>query len=265
MKGRSSAVLLALVVATLVPSIGLAQYTPKWQVGDWWIVKTWRRAMMSPRQEWRWDYLRYDVVRTDKVGENDCYVIEIRGDVQPNIGRDGTAGRALYVRTDNWLVVRTEKARFYGGKRNSTDTRDYPRGLFGPFISEPRLPRFPLQPMNQDTAFERERRDDCYADLRELARPADPGLAKRLFDEGDASGSLVIRPKGAVYEVRSELASDFVPGSLTQRKFITQSLQLWSDDLPWRPFEEFVRYSGTSGGRGVTERSWLIAVGKREK
>jgi len=245
------------------------RYAPKWHVGDWWVVKTWQQRPPSGLRPagdlWRWDYRRYDVARIDKVGRNDCYVLEIRGDERPNIGRDGAAGAVLYVRTDNWLVVRTEEANFYSGKRLSPYVRDYPRGLFGPFISEPRLPGFPLHIMNPDTAFKKERRDDCYANLREISRPADPELVKRLLAEGDTAGGPVIRPKGAVYDVRSELGGDYDPGSPTGRRDITQSHQLWSDDLPWRIYEERVGYNGWYGGRSVEERSWLVAVGQGEK
>jgi hypothetical protein len=264
-RGKSSAVLLALAVAALAPSLGVAQYAPKWHVGDWWIVKTWQPDPMSQRREWEWNYLRYDVARIEKVGETNCYVIEIRGDVQPDIGREGSAGRVLYVRTDNWLVVRTEEAHYYDGKRLSPYVRNYPRGLFGPFISEPRLPRFPLQLMNPDTAFKLVDRVYGVADLREISRPADSELVKRLLAEGDTAGSQVIRPKGAVYEVRSEVAGEHDPNSPTGRKDITQSHQLWSDDLPWRIFEERVGYNGSYGGRIAAERSWLIAFGQRER
>lgn len=261
MRGTSRAVLLALVVVALAPTLVVAQYTPNWHVGDWWITKTFREFQTGRGKYWGWDYRRYDVAGIEKVGQTDCYVVGIRGDRRPNIGRDGAAGIVLYVRTDNWLVIRTEEARYCDGKRLSPHVRHSPRGLFGPFVGEPRLPRFPLQLMNQDTAFKRERRDDCYADLREISRPADPALVERLLAEGDTAGSRAVRPTGAVYAVRSELAGDIVPGSLTGQRYIVQSLQLWSDDLPWRPFEELVEYSGPSSIRRVTERSWLIEVG----
>jgi hypothetical protein len=119
--------------------------------------------------------------------------------------------------------------------------------------------------MTQDTAFKREDFTYGVADLREISRPADPALVKRLLAEGDTAGSQVIRPKGAVYEVRSEVAGEHDPNSPTGRKDITQSHQLWSDDLPWRIFEERVGYNGSYGGRIVAERSWLIAFGQREK
>jgi hypothetical protein len=259
------AILTVAACAHQMTAVRTSGYAPKWHVGDWWIVKTWWERQSSHGIAWEWKYRRYDVAGIEKVGQNDCYVLEIRGDRRPNIRRYGAAGIVLYVRTDNWRLVRTEHARYYGGKRVSPDVRNYPRGLFGPRVSEPRPPRFPLQLMNQDTAFKRERREYSVADLREISRPADPALVRRLLSEGDTADSRAIRPTGAVYEVRSELAGDFVPGSLTNRRYIRQSHQLWSDDLPWRPFEELVEYSGPNSTRSVTDRSWLIAVGHNKK
>jgi hypothetical protein len=259
---RSTAVLFALAVVVLVPSLGLAQYTPQWHVGDWWVVKRWRDLRSSRGVVWGWDYRRYDVTGIEKVGQNDCYVLEIRGDRRPNIRRDGTAGRVLYVRADSWLVVRETEANWSRGKPRPPSVRNFPLGLFGPFVGEPRLPRFPLQLMSQDTAFKREKRDNCLADLREISCPADSALVKRLLAEGDTVGDRVVWPKGAVYAVRSELGGEHDPGSPSGRKYIRQSLQLWSDDLPWGAFEELVGYNGHYGARSVTERSWLIAVGR---
>jgi hypothetical protein len=205
------------------------------------------------------------VAAIEKVGQDDCYVIEIRGSSRPSIGRDGAASIVLHVRTDNWLVVRTQHARQYGGKSVLPDIREYPRGLFGPFMAEPRLPRFPLLPMNQDTIFKRERRDDCYADLREISRPADPALVERLLAEGDTGDVRVVRPFGVVYQLRNELGGDLIPGLQPGEREIMQSLQLWSDDLPWRLYEAVVDYRGPKHVGRVQERSWLVAVGRREK
>jgi hypothetical protein len=265
-RDKSSAVLLALVVIALLPALVVAQYAPKWHAGDWWIVKTWWEHQSSLRGiVWEWRYMRYDVAGIEKVGQNDCYVVELRGDRQPNIRRDGTAGAFFYVRTNNWRAIRTREAVYSSGKRVQWDVRNYPLGLFGPFVAEPRLPRFPLQLTGRDTVFGRERRDEFYADLREISRPADSALVERLLAEGDTAGGQVVRPKGAVYEVRSELGGDLIPGSPTGDRDIVQSLQLWCDDLPWRLFEELVGYSGPNGTRSVTERSWLVAVGQSEK
>jgi hypothetical protein len=264
-RGRSSAVLLALAVVALVPSLGTAQYTPKWQVGDWWITKTWWYRETGHGSSWEWKYLRYDVAGINKVGQNDCYVVEIRGDRQPKIEGVGDPGIVMYVRTDNWRLVRREMARFFGGKRIAPDVYDTPRGLVGPFVSEPRLPKFPLQLMNPDTAFKMEDSICLPAYLREISRPADSALVRRLIADGDTGDTRGIRPTGAVFEVRCEMAGNMVPGSKTGPRDITQSLQLWSDDLPWRAFEELAEYGDRNSARRVIDRSWLIAVGKRQK
>jgi len=264
-RSKSSAVLLALALATLAPSLGKAQYAPKWHVGDWWVTKTLREYQSGRGTYWRCDYNRHDVAAIEKVGKNDCYVIEIRGSSRPSIGRDGAASIVLHIRADNWLVVRTEHVRQYGGKRISPDVRNYPRGLFGPSVSEPRLPRFPLQIVNPDTAFKTENRIYGVADLREVSRPADPALVERLLAEGDTADIRVVRPSGVVYQVRNDLGGNFIPGPQPGEREIMQSLQLWSDDLPWRLYEELVDYRGPKHVGTVQERSWLVAVGKREK
>ncbi|MBM3332732.1 hypothetical protein FJY68_12950 [candidate division WOR-3 bacterium] len=266
MRGTSRAALLALAVVALLPSLGVAQYAPKWRVGDWWIVKTlWERQSSLSGVNWEWKYTRYDVAGIEKVGHNDCYVVETRGDRQPDVRREEAAGIVLYVRTDNWRLVRMELARYDGGKRVAPDVFDTPDGRFGPFIGEPRLPRFPLQLMSKDTAFKTEDRIHGVADLREISCPADPAMVERLLAEGDALDTRVVRPSAAVYLVRNDLAGNAIPGPRPGEREITQSLQLWSDDLPWRPFEELVSYRGPNRTRRVTDRSWLIAVGEREK
>lgn len=260
-RSRSSAVLFALAVAALAPTLLVAQYAPKWQVGDWWVVKTWQQSMSGLGRGWEWKYSRYDVVGIEKVGGQDCYVLQVREQ-----GRKGTLSKArnvLYVRTDSWLVVRQALTTGrYSDSLPTPVTRDYPLGLFGPFLAgEPRLPRFPLLPVNPDTLFRLQKRDDFSADLREISRVADPELARRLLAEGDTAGGRAIRPTGKVYEVRSELAGNLVLDSLPGQREIVQSLQLWCDNQPWRLFEELVDYSGVKHTRRVEERSWLITVG----
>jgi len=82
-RGKSSALMLVLAVAALAPSLGVAQYTPKWHVGDWWVVKTWEYYTVSGRPEWH--YTRYDVVRVEKVRNRECYVLEIGRGSWPNV------------------------------------------------------------------------------------------------------------------------------------------------------------------------------------
>ena len=263
MRSKSSAVLLVLAVAALAPSLGVAQYAPKWHVGDWWIVKTWE---IRPRDgDWRWVYRRYDVAGIEKVGKNDCYVVEIRGGRRPSISSAGAPGIILYVRTDNWRLVRTVQARYLSGKRVAPDVFNTPDGRYGPFVSQPRLPRFPLQLTSQDTAFKHERFEDWGAYLREISRPADPARVERLLAEGDTADTKAVRPSGAVYQVRDEVGGNVIPGPKPGAREFTQSLQFWSDDLPWRSFEEFVSYRGPTLTRCVNERSWLIAVGQAGK
>lgn len=209
--------------------------------------------------------MRYDVAGIKKVGQNDCYVVEMRSGRGTNISTSGEPGRVLYIRKDKWLVVREMEANWSRGESRPPSVRDYPLGLFGPHISEPRIPRFPLQLTSQDTAFKLEYLSYSAADLREISRPADPGQVERLLAEGDTVDSRAIRPTGAIYQVRSELGGNHDPSAPTGRDNIVQSLQLWGDGLPWRLFEELVGYNGSYGDRSVEERSWLVAVGHKKK
>jgi hypothetical protein len=251
-------VLTALAVAVSVPAACLAQYTPQWHVGDWWVTKTWERSMSGRRV---WHYMRYDIVGVEKVDDRDCFVLETRHQSRPD-GALARTKQALYVRRDDWLVVRKVSTRMYNDKLLPPDTLNCPLGLFGPFHGgEPRLPRFPLQPGRSDTAFRLQKRNDCSAYLREISSIADSALVMRLFDAGDSTGPRVMRPTGVVFQARSELGGNLEPGPLPGQKRIVQSLQFWSEDQPWRMYEELVQYDGPKLTRYVEQQAWLIASG----
>jgi len=102
----SRALLLALVVgacARQFTSVGKTGYTPRWRVGDWWMVKTWEPATSGLADDSSWSYRRHDVAGVEKVGNQDCYVL--------HTGRQGCNGATLssdvvwYVRKDNWLIA----------------------------------------------------------------------------------------------------------------------------------------------------------------
>ena len=260
-RSRSGAALLALTAIALAPSLGVAQYAPKWHVGDWWVVKTWQFYTVSCKPEW--DYTRYEIVGLEKVGNRDCFVLETRFQGRPD-GAPARTKNMFSVRRDDWLVVRRVRTDMYNDTLLAPTTEDCPRGLFGPFqAGEPRLPRFPLQPGDPDTAFKLQRRDDGSALLREISRIADPALVKRMLDEGDTAKGRVVRPTGVVYQVREEMGGNLVPGPFSGEPRITQSLQIWCEGQPWRLYEEYVQYIGKK--RFVTERSWLIASGHAGK
>jgi hypothetical protein len=258
-RSRSSAVLLALAVLALAPSLGVAQYAPKWQVGDWWITKTFKESH-NGWLGWVWQYTRYDVVRIEKIERQDCFVLMTR--TQGSRGEFGRDTIVLYVRVDDWLVVKQEIANTYNGEPRPRILRNAPLGLFGPFaMGEPRLPRFPLRLSDPDTTFKLMKRDDGLVELREISRVADSALVKRLIDEGDSMGKRVVRPTGIVYQVRDESGGDLG----TDNSRIDQSLQLWSDDLPWRAYEERVLYDGPKPTRRVFERTWLVAASRQSR
>lgn len=269
MRSRSGAVLLALAVVALAPSLGVAQYAPKWHVGDWWLTKTLAVPPEGGGPVWR--YKRYDVVRTDRVGKRDCYVLQtVSSGPKGEMERDTVL---FYVRVDDWLIVREDVARFYADKPLGMGIQPAPLGLFGPFPGEPALPRFPLRLDDPDTTFKLKKRERCLAELREISSIADPAMVKRLLDDGDSvtvrhlfgwvdsTRIRVLRPTAIVYQVRNELGGDLD----TDNRSIVQSLQLWSDNLPWRVYEELVQYTGPRSVRRVEHRTWLIASGHMEK
>jgi len=256
---RLSASLAALCVAALC-GIVQGQYAPQWHVGDWWVVKTWRQSESG----WVWYHVRYDVARIEKVGDRNCFVLEAR--LQSSKGNLSRTANAFYVRTDDWLVVRQVVTKMSGDRLLPPITLERPLGLFGPFQGgEPRLPRFPLQPGGQDTAFTLQQRDDGAAFLREISGFADSTLVHRLLDDGDTTGRRVVRPTGVVRQVRTESGGTLAPDPLPGGKRITQSFQLWCEDQPWRVYEELVNYDGQEPMRRVMERNWLTASGHSDK
>ncbi len=257
MGGRSRAVLLALAVAVLLPSLGMAQYAPKWHVGDWWVVRVFEKSDIG-LGGWVSHDIRYRVVGTKEVEERDCLAIETRY-------QGGKASNVFYVRTYDWLVVRHVSTTTFNDTLCPPIALDCPLGQFGPFGGELRLPRFPIQLGNPDTTFRFRRRDRFSAWLREMSDVADSNLVNRLLNEGDSAGGRVLRPTGKVYRVRSEGGGNLEPSPYGGERRIVQSLQLWSEDLPWRAYEELVQYDGPKPIRRVVERSWLIANGHLER
>jgi len=270
---RARGVLLAAMVvvscARQLTAVGHSGYAPSWHVGDWWLTKTLAAPPEGGGPVWR--YKRYDVVRIGKVGKRDCYVLQtVTSGPKGEMERDTVL---FYVRVDDWLIVREDVARFYADKPLGMGIQPAPLGLFGPFPGEPALPRFPLRLDDPDTTFKLKKRERCLAELREISSIADPATVKRLLDDGDSvtvrhlfgwvdsTRIRVLRPTGIVYQVRNELGGDLD----TDNRLIVQSLQLWSDDLPWRVYEEHVQYTGPKPVRRVEHRTWLIASGHMEK
>jgi hypothetical protein len=255
-------ILTALGVATCLPSVGSSQYAPKWRVGDWWVVKTW--VLSSEYGISKWNYARYHVAGAKRVGNRACYVLEtypLRPDSVSPKSKD-----MFYVRTDDWLVVRRTATNMQDGRLHPPQTTNYPLGQTGPFRGGLHLPRFPLQLGNPDTTFRLARFEGFSAWLRELNDVADSSVVNRLLSECESDGGRSLRPAGKVYRVSNEadrrLEPDEEYGNQAQ---MIQSLQLWSEDLPWRVYEELVQYDGPSRFRTVLARSWLIAVGHKGK
>jgi hypothetical protein len=271
MRGRSRALLLALLVAacvsTSVPKT--SGYAPKWRVGDWWLTKTFEDSPTGWGRTWH--YRRYDVVRMAKVGGHSSFLLITR--TADRYGNGGNDTVFSFVRADNWLVVREEVSL---GRRPRA-VRNAPHGRFGgDGMGSQRIPEFPLRHGDPDTSFKLLKCDDGYfAELREISSPADSALVKRLLDDGDTVSVTglfakmkadsekvrVLRPTGAVYQVREEIGGDLG----TDNSRISQSLQFWSNDQPWRVYEERALLDGLNPVRRVYSRTWLIASGHKAK
>ena len=267
MRRRSSAVLFALaIVACSRPNAAAkpSGYTPRWRVGDWWMTKTFGESPGGNGPNW--SYRRYDVVRIAKVGRHACFVLMARtAGLHGEVDRDTVAS---YVRVDNWLVVRQDITHTYNDTICPHWVKNAPLGLLPDEALQ--IPWFPLRVGDPDTTFKLIKSSDGSAELREIPSIADSASVQRLLDDGDSAWAKrlldgwdedsvrvrVVRPAGAVYQVRNELGGDLG----TDNSLIVQSLQLWSDDQPWRVYEELIHYTWPKPVRRVIERTWLIAV-----
>ncbi len=261
-----------LAVTVLLPNLGVAQYAPKWHVGDWWVVKTWDLSSLYGISKWK--YTRYDVVGVQKVGNRACYVLEAYP-VQPG-GVPPKTKDVFYVLRDDWLVVRRTTTSTKSGRLRPLQTTDYPLGQRGPCRGGLHLPRFPLRLGDSDTTPRLVRFGNYSARLREMSDTADSSLVNRLLSECDSAGGRVLQPTGRVYQIRDDEDRILEPDEegwnqarsvlgLRGDRSIVQGLQLWSEDLPWRVCEELFQYDGPNRFRTVLARSWLIAVGHNEK
>ncbi len=265
MRGRGIllSVLLVAACARQFTAGGHTSFTPRWRVGDWWVVKIWEPATSVLADDSNRSYRRYDVAGVEKIGRQDCYVLRA---ASPDRG-GGSSGTDVvwYVRTDNWIVVR--QVLFSGpGSDVTPDTQESPQGLVGPlFGGEQCLPRFPLKPERLDTMFKPRRLEDYSAWSREISSVAEPASVKRLLDEGDTAGGRVVRPTGVVFEVRTEAGGELGLRAEPPERRIVHSLQYWSRGQPWRVYGEIADYDAANPVWRVVERSWLVAVGHSKK
>ena len=241
-------------------SLAQAQFTPQWQVGDWWVVKEQCPSVIDGA-EWQLQPWRYDVLGIENVGGHDCFVL------QKKVG-DTTAAqsgvRNLYcIRMDDWKAIRRVRYSLRAGKLRGPSTVNYPKGMFGTGRSEPRLPLFPLDTAAvQDSAFRRYEFPYHGPKLRQFCGLADSAVLNRYLSDPDTSrerpvqlgeGPLIV----VLIEGGAPRDSSVVPA--------TYSLQLWSRDYPWRLYEERGVYLPGTGVREADSRSWLIRCGHSEK
>jgi hypothetical protein len=270
-RSRSSAVLLALAIVACARPNAAAKpsgYVPKWRVGDWWVIKTCSESQsaadLGTEPHWVWDETRYEVTGEERMNKHKCFVLtEI---LQGAPGPDPY--NVYYVRKDTWLIVRRVEHLWTGRGLRPPLTFDLPHGVYGAVPGrEPRMPKFPLSLNSPDTAFRLKVFDDRAGILREVSALADSDLVNRVLSEGDSADGRVVRPAGIVYEVRSERAGNRVltPKGDSSYDRISQSLQFWSESLPWRLYECYFTYDPQHHTQSVPQRSWLIAVGHKEK
>ena len=252
-------VLMQILAATaLLPSLGVAQYKPRWHVGDWWIVKEQGPSLTGRDPHWQTD--RYDVLGTQDVEGQDCFVLQQKtGDTTAS--RDGE--RFLYyIRTDNWRVIRMETYLSRAGKLRGPGVSNYPEGMSG---FHPFGVWFPLFPLDiaavHDSAFHIYAGTYGAQDLRQFASIADSALMNRyLSDPNPEAGRPGRLGAGKMFSVLSEMGasreSTVVPS--------VYNLQLWSTDYPWRLYEEEGQYT-IDGNRQSNWRTWLIAWGHSGK
>lgn len=249
-------ILTALAIAVCVPSIGLSQYTPQWKVGDWWVVKEWNPGMASG-----WQHKRYDVLRTEKLGEDACYVLQYGDTASP-----GSGTRTLYyVRCDNWLTVRSDDYLENQGQVIGPIAMDFPDGMFGPFPAEPLMPPFPLDPATSRSAAKVIHGGGGPLDpLRRYSLLADSAALSSYRADPDSAAGRPVQPRtGSIYVAMSELVTPSDSEGLEVP--FRYNLQLWSGDCPWRLYEELGDCDPVTGARQPEEQSWLIAWGNSKK
>ncbi|MBM3314564.1 hypothetical protein FJY71_01795 [candidate division WOR-3 bacterium] len=256
LKRTTAVVALSLMMLVCLPAVSSAQYMPRWQVGDWWVIKTLEKYKS---RNWGWYHHRYEVLRMERVNGRDCYVLESRDpDGQPQGVRE-----LYHIRTDSLLPIRQTHIWAQSNRLLPPAATDYPDGVPRIYTPDLQLPYFPL-----DTAYVRDTMFTCRPGegyVRNVTRVADSVTVRRLLDTGDSCGERVPRPSGGpVYAVRSEAAGGpppLPPPPGRPWPMVWQTNQLWCDTWPWCVYEEHTAIDNRSGTRRLYSRSWLVRVG----
>jgi hypothetical protein len=237
----------------------LAQYTPQWHVGDWWIVKSWVSNLHGGR---RWQHSRYDVLGVENVEGKNCFVLQCGDTASPGIGP-----RTLYyVRSDSWRIVRQVSYSVLSGKLMGPWQFDCPQGMFGPMPVEPQWPVFPLDTTAlRDSAFILRHGARGMFPMRQFSRQDDSAALRRYRAEPDTGGGNPVPVgRGKFYAALTELGAPPEKGGPDVRASYT--LQIWSEDYPWRMYWEWGQY--VPRGELHTEpdsRAWLVRFGRSGK
>jgi hypothetical protein len=200
-------------------------------------------------------------LRTEKLGDDVCYVLQYGDTASP-----GSGSRTLYyVRCDNWRTVRSDDYIENQGQIIGPATTDFTDGMFGPFPAQPLLPPFPL-----DAATSRGSAKVLHGGagpsdpLRQYSLLADSAALSSHRAEPDSAGGRPVQPgAGRTYLAMSELVTPSDTGGPdVPYRYI---LQLWSEGYPWRLYEELGACDPVTGVRQPEERSWLMAWGSSGK
>lgn len=123
------------------------EWMPKWEVGDWWIVKASTRFRQGPphygkwSKPWSW---RYEVTGIEEVKGFQCYVLEMK--YWPINERRSEERLVFYFRKENFRLIRETNYSYRLGELQPPVTIDYDYTVDAAFISPGlvNVPSFPL-------------------------------------------------------------------------------------------------------------------------
>ena len=263
MKPQKASMLIATLLFLLTAVMCFAddlpsEWMPKWQVGDWWIVKRIvEGSRFTGRSYPQWSdsiLFRFEVTGVDQVNGKECYVLERRywpiGQLTPPEVRT-----AFFLYKDDLCLVRLTDYS-YSKKLLKPYSIDYKcnRGItfgvgVGGWIN---LPAFPL----------------TYEGIKavSLAKPPSDPRASYVtqnvttcnignFSQQLADSQIVKDPSGTLcYHVILEGG-----GSKEDRgkMGVNYTEQVWSQQLPWYLYEE-VGHKSPEGTKKLWRKTWLI-------
>ncbi|MFQ6115896.1 MAG: hypothetical protein ACE5NG_17690 [bacterium] len=249
------------------------EWTPSWQVGDWWIVKQIQRrveVVSRPGPEWSPypSFWRFEIVGMEDIGDTSCYVMEMRA--WPPDSTMPEARRVYYLQRDNLQVLRMKNYSYdyIGGHLLEPWILNYKYKQKSPFLpqatNEPAVPAFPL-------AYEGPRAKE-HSEPRRGPSPYIAYVAQNVsvrslldFRQQISDGGMDVSfDKDCYYVVIETIPYDKLVElglkekrrhSWTRAEYFSR--QLWIPSLPWCVYEE-QGYIPQEGKKKVWLRRWLI-------